>query len=51
MHGAGRVKNIFQGNNFPKHYHDLNIVFRFLHSYSKISNIFYKINFTYSPKS
>ena len=31
--------------NFPKQYHALNTVFRLFHSYAKISNIFYKINY------
>ena len=37
--------NIYQGNNFPKQYHALNTVFRLFHSYAKISNIFYKVNY------
>ena len=37
--------NIFQGNNVPTQYHAINTVFRSFHSYTKISNIFYKINY------
>ena len=36
---------------FPRQYHTLNAVFRLLHIYTKISNIFYKINFRYLPNS
>ena len=44
-------RNIFQGNNFPRQYGALYTASRLLHSYIKILNIFYKINFMYLPKS
>ena len=44
-------RNIFQGNNFPRQYGALYTASRLLHSYIKILNIFFKINFMYLPKS
>ena len=44
-------RTIFEGNNFPRQYHALNSIFRLLHSYTKISNLFFKINFRYLSKS
>ena len=44
-------RNIFQGNNFPRQYGALYTASRLLHSYIKILNVFFKINFMYLPES